>query len=113
MRLFIIIAAELILRDYSEISCRNIQMVRRTKRLLMLGYMQGVRRPAWFVIPRRVFEDERETELFLATLRDPRMPENEVDAMEQTAGGEREYLRFQYRLDGEKWAHPRMMKTGM
>lgn len=53
----------------SEVPCRNIQLVRTTRRLLMLGYMQTPQKPAWFVIPLRVFGDEQEREMFLGNLR--------------------------------------------
>lgn len=61
-------------QDYGEILCRDIQMIRRTKRLLMLGYMQGNKSQAWFVIPLRAFADEQEVEWFLAMLHDPQKP---------------------------------------
>ena len=94
-------------RDYSEISCGNIQLIRRTKRLLMMGYMQGVKRPAWFVIPLRAFGDEQELDLFLAMLRRPQAQEECADPNSQQ-NAEAEFLRFSYRLDGERWV--RMQK---
>lgn len=101
-------------RDYSEISCRNIQLIRRTKRLLMMGYMQGARRPAWFVMPVRVFGDQQELDLFLAMLRNPQgqMQGMYADQMGQQnteadsgvpESQKREYIRFVYQLDGERW----------
>ncbi|MDE6600660.1 MAG: hypothetical protein K2K90_00570 [Lachnospiraceae bacterium] len=91
-------------RDYSEISCRHIGLIRRTKHLLLLGYMQGVRRPAWFVIPLRVFGDGQELDLFLAMLRTPQEQTQEeyIDRNSQQ-NAEAEFLRFSYRLDGERW----------
>lgn len=56
-------------RDYGEVPCTDIQMVRRTKRLLFMGYTQGDKRQAWFVIPLRAFADEQEVERFLTMLR--------------------------------------------
>lgn len=55
-------------RDYGEIPCTDIQMIRRTKRLLFMGYTQGDKRQAWFVIPLRCFADGQEVERFLAML---------------------------------------------
>ena len=81
-------------RDYGEIPCRDIKLLRRTKRLLMMGYMQGARRPAWFMIPLRSFRDGHEVDLFLAALRDPVTQENYYDQA---------YLRFQFQIDGERW----------
>lgn len=101
-------------RDYSEISCRNVQLIRRTRHLLMMGYMRGAGRPAWFVIPLRVFGDQQELDLFLAMLRNPQgqMQEMYVEQMSQQNMGAdfgtpesqmREYIRFLYQLDGERW----------
>ncbi|MDE5938719.1 MAG: hypothetical protein K2H37_06535 [Lachnospiraceae bacterium] len=89
-------------RDYSEISCRHIGLIRKTKHLLLLGYMQGVRRPAWFVIPLRVFGDGQELDLFLSMLRRPQAQEECLDHNSQQ-NVEAEFLRFSYRLDGERW----------
>lgn len=106
--------------DYSEVPCREICFIRRTKRLLMLGYMQGPKRPAWFVIPLRVFGDEQELETFLSLIRNPQ-PEGVAgytdtagqpggsagytDAAGQPIGAtaQQEYMRFSYLLDGERW----------
>ena len=41
----------------SEVPCRDIQLIRTTRRLLMLGYLQTAQRPAWFIVPLRVFAD--------------------------------------------------------
>lgn len=81
-------------RDYGEIPCRDIKLLRRTKRLLMMGYMQGARRPVWFMIPLRSFRDGHEVDLFLAALRDPVTQENYYDQA---------YLRFQFQINGERW----------
>lgn len=118
-------------RDYGEISCRKIQFIRRTKRLLMLGYMQRAGRPAWFMIPLRAFRDGQEVDRFLALLRSPAAQGNyyeqtsqcraemraavpagqkntgaeRVDQIGQNTetGSPREYFRFQYRSDLERW----------
>lgn len=94
-------------REYSEMPCRNIRFIRRTKHLLMLGYMQGPKRPAWFVVPLRVFENEQEVESFLGKIRNP---QPEVYAGFADAAGQmtdertqQEYMRFSYLLDGERW----------
>ena len=60
----------------------------------MMGYMQGARRPVWFMIPLRSFRDGHEVDLFLAALRDPVTQENYYDQA---------YLRFQFQIDGERW----------
>lgn len=117
-------------KDYGEISCANIKLVRRTKRLLMMGYMQRAGHPAWFMIPLRSFRDENEVDTFLAMLRNPAAQGNYYDQTGQYSAGvgaavpagqentgtdfsdlfgqyiktePREYLRFQYWLDWERW----------
>lgn len=118
-------------RDYGEISCRDIKLVRRTKRLLMMGYLQRAGRPAWFMIPLRSFRDMSEVDMFLAMLRNPAAQGNYCDQTSQYSAGvgeadlagqentgadfanrigqnietgeAREYLRFQFQLDGERW----------
>lgn len=118
-------------RDYGEISCQDIKLVRRTKRLLMMGYLQRAGRPAWFMIPLRSFRDMSEVDMFLAMLRNPAAQGNYYDQTSQYSAGvgeadpagqentgadsanrigqnietgeAREYLRFQFQLDGERW----------
>ena len=82
-------------RDYGEIPCRDIRLVFRTKRLLMMGYMQRAGRPAWFMIPLRSFRDGQEVDLFLAMMRNPTAQGNYYTE----TGSPREYLQFQYQLD--------------
>ena len=59
----------------SEVPCKNIQLIRTTRRLLMLGYLQTAQRPAWFIVPLRVFSDRQEQEWFLDRIRDPQPAE--------------------------------------
>lgn len=111
----------------AEVPYRNIQLIRRTKRLLMLGYMQQVGRPAWFVMPLRVFGSEQEAEAFLASIRsaqtrsdvagqtmqagqgrpdftDRTSPMGQPQPAQETEGEESgEYMRFSFALDGERW----------
>jgi len=99
--------------DSSEVPCRNIQLIRTTRRLLMLGYFQAPQRPVWFVIPQRVFADEREREVFLESLRRAQAQPSDGTAypagyVEGAWGGEesgiaQERLRLAYMLDEEKW----------
>ena len=83
----------------SEVPCRDIQLIRTTRRLLMLGYLQTAQRPAWFIVPLRVFADRQEQEWFLDRIRDPRPAEDSGIH----AGSEEEGLRFAYTLDEVKW----------
>ena len=113
----------------SEVPYKNIQLIRRTKHLLMLGYMQQVKRPAWFVMPLRVFGSEQEAEAFLGRIRSAQtrpdaagqtgpmgQPQPEFtgqmpnqtglsDQPEQETDGAQplEYMRFSFFLDGERW----------
>lgn len=88
----------------AEVPYRNIQLIRRTKRLLMLGYMQQVGRPAWFVMPLRVFGSEQEAEAFLGRIRSA---QTRPDAAGQTGSmGQPQpecYMHFSFFLDGERW----------
>lgn len=115
--------------DYSEVPCRNIQFIRIKKHLVMLGYMQAVKRPAWFVMPSRVFVNGMEREAFLNQIRNPQAEAGAeyTDAVQtrmESADGYRteygsvagqemagaqgmadlqEYMRFHFMLDGERW----------
>lgn len=97
--------------DYSEVPCRNIQLIRTTRRLLMLGYMQTPQKPAWFVIPLRLFGDEQEREMFLGNLRSAQAqpsgePAHVPGYTEGIYGWEdravQEGLQFAYFMDEEK-----------
>lgn len=115
--------------DYSEIPCGNIQFIRIKKHLVMLGYLQAVKRPAWFVMPSRVFVNELEREDFLNQIRNPQTEagaeytgaaqagtgtadgyrtEYDGAAGREMAGAQgvadpQEYMHFSYMLDGERW----------
>lgn len=91
--------------DYSEVPCRNIQFIRMKKHLVMLGYMQAVKRPAWFVMPLRVFVNAMEREDFLNQIRNPQA-EARAEYTGAAYGGmanPQEYMRFHFMLDGERW----------
>lgn len=83
----------------SEVPCKNIQLIRTTRRLLMLGYLQTAQRPAWFIVPLRVFSDRQEQEWFLDRIRDPQPAEDSG----VRAGSAEEGLRFAYTLDEVRW----------
>ncbi len=97
--------------DYSEVPCRNIQFIRSKKHLVMLGYLQAVKRPAWFVMPSRVFGNEMEREDFLNQIRNPQADAGAAygsAAGQEMAGAQgtadsQEYMRFHFMLDGERW----------
>lgn len=81
----------------SEVPCSNIQLIRTTRRLLMLGYLQTAQRPVWFIVPLRVFADVQEREGFLDRIRCPQ----EVEDGDGSA--EAEGIQFTYVLDETKW----------
>lgn len=81
----------------SEVPCSNIQLFRTTHRLLMLGYLQTAQRPAWFIIPLRVFADVQEREQFLDSIRHAQRAEDRDVAAEG--------IPFTYTLDEAKWVH--------
>lgn len=83
----------------SEVPCSNIQLMRTTRRLLMLGYLQTAQRPVWFIVPLRVFADVQERECFLDRIRHPQ-DMADSDAIAQADG-----IRFTYVLDEMKWVH--------
>lgn len=83
----------------SELPCCSVQLVRTTRRLLMLGYLQTAQRPAWFILPLRVFADGRDKDWFLDRLQNPQPSENVGGHAEPVEGG----LCFTYTLDAGKW----------
>lgn len=66
--------------DYSEISCESMELVRITRRLLMLGYMLPDKRSAWIILPLRVFAHDQEREEFLEQLRNTLEEEKEAES---------------------------------
>lgn len=91
-------------KDYGEVPCKDIQMIRRTKRLLFMGYTQGDKRQAWYVIPLRCFAGEQEVAQFLAMLhgsygqgQNP-CQEHNIDRQAQ-----QEDIRLSFQMDGESW----------
>ncbi len=88
-------------RDYGEVPCTDIQMVRRTKRLLFMGYTQGDKRQAWYVIPLRCFADGQEVEQFLAMLHGSYEPGQNPSQEQRDAYGED--IRLSFQMNGESW----------
>lgn len=93
--------------NYSEVPCESIQFIRITRRLLMMGYLQAPGRPAWYVMPLRVFESEQEGEWFLGQLRSPKYVFGAEGFRETENGGGNDapqtVLHLSYMLDEEKW----------
>ena len=89
--------------NYSEIPCESIQFIRITRRLLMLGYLQSPRRPAWFVMPLRVFQDVQERDAFIDQIRNPGQSFTAEVTMEEAEEPAQVYLRLGFMLDTERW----------
>lgn len=99
-------------RDYSEVPCRDMQKIRRTKRLLLIGDERLV----WFVVPLRVFADGQEVERFLALLRDSqnqwqgqnqgqnRQQAEKIDSHSRNEAQEA-YLNLSCEMNGARWMH--------
>ncbi|MCM1123664.1 MAG: hypothetical protein NC416_13865 [Eubacterium sp.] len=102
--------------NYSEMPCAGIRFIRVTRRLLMLGYLQSANRPAWYVMPLRVFANKQEQEAFINQLRNPWQTyaaggfggtENSAGMIANATGEApaQVYLQLSYMLDEEKWVH--------
>ena len=90
--------------DYSEVACQNIEFIRMTRHLLMLGYLQTAKRPAWFVMPLHIFGNVQEREMFLELIRNPQAGAGAAYMGTEPVGTEpTEYMRFSYGLDEERW----------
>lgn len=83
--------------SFGEMECARFSVIRKSKRLLMLGYLQSKRKVAWYVIPMRAFEEEGEAEAFLAMLRQQAMQKEGkgFEAAAQKQAGEHSVLQEQ------------------
>lgn len=103
----------IVLRDgnYSEIFCKSMELIRVTRRLLMLGYMRPDKRAAWVIIPLRVFARAQESEEFLEEFRcsftKAEKGAKAADIQEQDS------LVFSYMVNEERWAHFQMEAVDM
>lgn len=115
-----------------EISCDGITVIRRTRRLLLLGHRAAPKTWGWYPIPLRVFADDREREEFVGFIENPqaqkreeepectgRTPQTpgtlsaEEDAaqLSSTAKQEKEYFRRSFQVGKEEWG--RMTSNAM
>ncbi len=76
---------------YGEIPCANIREIRVTPHLLMLGYYQAKKQPAWYSMPLRVFADRQEREAFVASIQNPG---GQRETAASSADGRREATAF-------------------
>lgn len=90
-----------------EVPCSNIQLIRTTRRLLMLGYLNAKQHLVWIIVPLRVFAKAQERESFLDRIRHPQEIEG-GDIEEETEG-----MRFIYMLDESRWVHFRRDAEGI
>lgn len=85
-----------------EIPCGRINVVIKTRNLLMLGYAQSKRQLAWYPLPLRVFGSETELEQFLSLFGRP----EEREAPWNTGEGQAQagaVFSFVFQMDEEKW----------
>lgn len=109
-----------------DIPCGDINVVKRTRHLYMLGCRRASKTILWYPIPLRVFENEQEGEGFVESLRSPQMQngggitvssageagESAAASGTQSAGDYRasssdqagqEYLRLAFQVGEEEW----------
>lgn len=93
----------------SEIPYGNIQLIRVTNHLLMLGYLHMAQHPVWFVLPLRIFADVQEQEQFLYRFRQPQPAQYEETGKQvmgqESTDREPEGISFTYVVDDRKWVH--------
>lgn len=116
---------------HGEIPCNDITVVRKTRRLLMLGCRRASKVIGWYPILLRVFENEQERDRFVESVRNPQAQNREgaaaptveereeasaMDLGAQPAGDHaalssektgQEYLRLSFQVGEEEWV--RMM----
>lgn len=95
---------------YGEMPCSSIQVIKKTKNLLMLGIYQAKKRLAWYPMPLRVFSDRQDMDEFLKMVQHPlasygqnayTMPVDDKDADKDAA--ESELFHFSFWINEEKW----------
>lgn len=101
--------------SFGEMDCAGFGVIRKSRRLLMLGYLQSKKRVAWHVIPMRAFEDRQEAEAFLEEFGRQaaqgagraagdaarRVPGRELSEQEQEGA----LFHFSFRMDEAMWIH--------
>lgn len=103
---------------YGEMPCKSIQVIKKTRNLLMLGIYQAKKRLAWYTMPLRVFSDGHDMDEFLKMIQFPMasygqdiytMPvenkkedTNEENAHEDNTDGN-ELFHFSFWINEEKW----------
>lgn len=86
---------------YGEIPCSSVEVIRETKRLLMLGHFQGKKRLAWYPMPRRVFGSRQEKDAFLSAIQEGKSVRTGEAVLAEKAENALFYFRFY--MDEEKW----------
>lgn len=68
---------------HEEMPCDGVQVIRRTRNLLMLGHYQSKKRLAWYVIPLRIFSSKQEADEFVGIIHNPQANYNQKAACNQ------------------------------
>lgn len=93
---------------YGEMPCSSIQVIRKTKNLLMLGIYPAKKRLAWYPMPLRVFSDVQDMEEFLKMIQFPMASYGQdiytmpVDDKEEDTN-ESELFHFSFWINEDKW----------
>ena len=93
---------------YGEMACSNIQVIKKTGNLLMLGAYQAKKRLIWYPMPLRVFSDRQDMDEFLRMIQFPMASYGQdiytmpVDDKEEESDMN-ELFHFSFRIDEEKW----------
>lgn len=85
--------------EYAEAPLTCIQVIRVTRRLLMLGRYQAKKQFAWYAVPLRVFESIQERDSFIARIRNA----EESGPQDLQFQREQALFRFSFWLDEPAW----------
>ncbi|MDE7284642.1 MAG: YcxB family protein, partial [Lachnospiraceae bacterium] len=93
---------------YCEVPCGNIQVIRKTRNLLMLGIYRAKKQLEWYPMPLRVFSDRQDMDEFLKMIQFPMASYGQdiysmpADDKEEVAN-ENELFNFSFWINEEKW----------
>ena len=98
---------------YCEVPCGHIQVIRKTRNLLMLGIYRAKKQLEWYPVPLRVFSDRQDMDEFVKMIQFPMasygqdiytMPvdNKKEDTNEENTNGS-ELFHFSFWINEEKW----------